>query len=126
MWTVIVWWIASDPSAIAAVVVALIGLVFVHAVLSDWRRIPFTCSYLPGKRFVFYTLTVGILAWAMFAVLGAALVSAAHSSQTRAAIIVMILGLAAWWLRRRRLATWTRSPLMFEDEFPDRPLQLQL
>lgn len=127
MWTVIVWWIAFDrSSAIAAVVVALIGLVFVHAVLSDWRRIPFTCSYLPGKRFVFYTLTVGILASAMFAVLGAALVSAASSSQTRAAIIVVILGLAAWWLRRRRLATWTRSPLMFEDEFPDRPLQLQL
>jgi Flp pilus assembly protein TadB len=95
-------------------------------VLSDWRRIPFTCSYLPGKRFVFYSLTVGVLAWALFAVVGAALVSTAHTSLSRAALIVVILLVLAWVLRRRRSAMWDRSPLMFEDEFPDQPLQLQL
>ena len=29
-------------------------------------------------------------------------------------------------LARRRLAIWGEAPLMFEDEFPDQPLQLEL
>ena len=53
-------WMAIGPAAlIAAAVVALVGLVFVHAVLLDWRRIPFTCSYLPGKRFVAQSFVLG-------------------------------------------------------------------
>ncbi|HEY1306825.1 MAG TPA: hypothetical protein VGF24_24900 [Vicinamibacterales bacterium] len=127
VWALLVWWLATGgPSPIAALVVALIGLVSVHAVLSDWRRIPFTCSYLPGKRFIFYSLTVGILAVGAFAAIGAGLVRGAQSSSTSAIVIVAVLSGAAWMLRRRRLRMWSRAPLMFEDEFPDQPLRLEL
>ncbi|HEY7190891.1 MAG TPA: hypothetical protein VH436_30275 [Vicinamibacterales bacterium] len=126
-WSLLVWWIATgDPSPTAAVVVGLIGLVAVHAVLFDWRRIPFTCSYLPGKRFIFYSITIAILAFAFFMAIGAALVTMSQRSPTRTVTIVIILAIAAWLLRRTRLGSWGQSPLMFEDEFPDRVLELQL
>jgi hypothetical protein len=126
-WSVLIWWIATGrPSATAAIVVALIGLVSVHAVLFDWRRIPFTCSYLPGKRFIFYSITIAILSFAFYMAVGAALVTIARSSTTRMVVIVMILATAAWLLRRYRLGSWGQTPLMFEDEFPDRVLELQL
>ena len=126
-WSLLVWWIATgDPVPTAAVVVGLIGLVSVHAVLLDWRRIPFTCSYLPGKRFIFYSLTIAILSFAFFMAVGAALVTTARSSPTKTVAIVMILAIAAWLLRRYRLGSWGQTPLMFEDEFPDRVLELQL
>jgi hypothetical protein len=126
-WSLLVWWIATGaPSPTAAVVVALIGLVSVHAVLFDWRRIPFTCSYLPGKRFIFYSITIAILAFAFFMAIGAALVTMARSSPVRTGVIVVILATAAWLLRSYRLGSWGQTPLMFEDEFPDRVLELQL
>jgi len=126
-WSLLVWWVATgDPEPTAAVVVGLIGLVSVHAVLFDWRRIPFTCSYLPGKRFIFYSLTIAILAFAFSMAVGAALVTMARSSPTQAVAIVMILAVAAWLLRTYRLGSWGQTPLMFEDEFPDRVLELQL
>jgi len=127
VWSLVVWWIATgQPSPTAAIVVALIGLVSVHVVLVDWRRIPFTCSYLPGKRFIFYSITVAILAFAFFMAIGSAVVTFARSSSVRAVVIMLVLATVAWLLRRQRLGSWGQTPLMFEDEFPDRVLELQL
>ena len=127
VWSLVVWWIATgQPSPTAAIVVALIGLVSVHAALVDWRRIPFTCSYLPGKRFIFYSITVAILAFAFFMAIGSAVVTMARSSPIQAVVVIMVLATVAWLLRRQRLGSWGQTPLMFEDEFPDRVLELQL
>jgi hypothetical protein len=41
-------------------------------------------------------------------------------------IITAALLIVGYWLRELRLAEWRKTPLMFEDEFPDRMLQLQL
>jgi hypothetical protein len=120
-------WVALGPTAlIAAAVVALVGLVFVHAVLLDWRRIPFTCSYLPGKRFVTHSLVFGFIAYLVFTLTGSVLVRAATAGMRPALITAAALSLAAGLLRRRRLAIWSDTPLMFEDEFPDQPIQLRL
>jgi hypothetical protein len=122
-----VMWIALGPKAvIAAIVVALVGLVIVHAVLLDWHRIPFTCSYLPGKRFVAHSLVLGFAAYTLLTLTGVLLVRAATAGAMQGAVILAALSLAAWYLRRRRLAAWTETPLMFEDEFPDQPQQLML
>ena len=99
---------------------------FVHVVLLDWRRIPFTCSYLPGKRFIAQSLFVSAGAYAVFVLTGKWMLQTAISS-TVAAIAFISLALAlAHWLRRRRLDAWTKRPLMFEDEFPDALLALHL
>jgi hypothetical protein len=110
----------------AAVAIATVGLVTVHAVLLDWRRIPFTCSYLPGKRFVAQSFFLGVGAFTVFVLSGEWLLRRAISSPW-AAIAIVGMGVAAGWLlRRRRLEEWSRRPLAFEDEFPDAVMALQL
>jgi len=122
----LLWVALGRTGLIAAAVVALVGLVFVHAVLLDWRRIPFTCSYLPGKRFVTHSLVFGFVAYLVFTIAGSGLVRAAIGGTRPALMIAAALSVAAGLLRRRRLAVWSETPLMFEDEFPDELLQLRL
>jgi hypothetical protein len=122
----ILWIAIGSTAVIGAAVVALVGVVFVHAVLLDWRRIPFTCSYLPGKRFVAHSVVIGSMAFVLFALAGVALVHAATAGTTQALAIGAVLSLVAGLLRRRRFAAWRATPLTFEDEFPDELLQLRL
>jgi hypothetical protein len=98
----------------------------VHAVLHQWRRIPFTCSYLPGKRFIGHSVIFGFFLGLLFTVFGGVLAGGAASGTGPAIIIMVILSTLAFALRRQRLALWRDSPLMFEDEFPDQPQLLEL
>lgn len=120
-------WMAHDTNALlpAAIIIA-VGLVFVHVVLLDWRRIPFTCSYLPGKRFIGHSALIGVAACILFTVTGGGFVRLATVDATLGSIVAVSLLVIGFWLRERRLLNWARTPLMFEDEFPDQPLQLQL
>lgn len=123
----VLWLALGTAGAItAAVIIALVGLVFVHGVLLDWRRIPFTCSYLPGKRLAAYTVVLGFAAFALFTSGSASLVRLAIGRPVYAVAILVILLPVAMMLRRRRLVTWREIPLMFDDELPDQPLQLGL
>jgi hypothetical protein len=120
-------WIAYEWDALlAAIVVAATGLVFVHAVLLDWRRIPFTCSYLPAKRFIGHSALIGFAACLLFTVISTGLLRTALVTINRGIVITAALLVIGFWLRERRRATWRKTPLMFEDEFPDQVLQLQL
>ena len=120
-------WLAHETAALLpAVIIASVGLVFVHAVLLDWRRVPFTCSYLPGKRFIGHSALIGVAAWLLFTLTGGGFVSLATVNARMGMIVAASLLVIGYWLRERRLVNWTRTPLMFEDEFPDQPLQLQL
>jgi hypothetical protein len=122
----VLWLALGSPALIAAGVVALVGLVFVHVVLLDWRRIPFTCSYLPGKRLIAHTLVFGFAAFVLFTAGSVQLLNLATLRARYALVIAGILALVAWLLERRRLAAWRETPLIFDDEFPDQPLQLGL
>jgi hypothetical protein len=120
-------WLAHETNALLpAAVIAAVGLVFVHAVLLDWRRIPFTCSYLPGKRFIGHSALIGVAACLLFTLTGGGFVRLATVDPTMGIIAAGSLLVIGYWLRSRRLLNWTRTPLVFEDEFPDQPLQLQL
>jgi hypothetical protein len=120
-------WLACGADALLPiVVVAAVGFVFVHLVLLDWRRIPFTCSYLPGKRFIGHSALIGVASCILFTVVSGGLVRSAIADTAQGVVVTTALLLVGYWLRERRLLTWTQMPLMFEDEFPDQPLQLQL
>jgi hypothetical protein len=122
----ILWLAHSTKALLPAVVIAAVGLVFVHAVLLDWRRIPFTCSYLPGKRFIGHSALIGVAACILFTITGGGFVRLALVDATMGMTVAASLLIVGYWLRSRRLLNWIRTPLMFEDEFPDQPLQLQL
>jgi hypothetical protein len=122
LWSVL----GGKHAAIAMLIVALVGGVFVHFVLLEWWRIPFTCSYMPGKRLIVYTVVPGFAAFVLFAAVSVRLVRAALSTTEIAIVITIGLLVIAAILRRRRFAEWKETSLIFDDELPDQPLQLGL
>lgn len=104
---------------LAAPLVALVGLVMVEALLRTWRRVPFTCSYIPGKQHVALVLIISCAAYWIFVYVAGHIISWSTLRPSRWLMIGGVL-LALWaWLRRRRLAAPDRATLEFEDEMPD-------
>ena len=60
------WMLAGPMSLMSAIVAALCGVVLVEVLLLDWRRVPFTCSYLLGKGVLPLTLLKGVFAFVFF------------------------------------------------------------
>jgi hypothetical protein len=122
----LLWATVGTQAFLGSAVIAVVGLVFLHIVLLDWRRIPFTCSYLPGKRFAAQSLFVGLGGSVVFVVASEQLLAAALAD-IAAAVVILGAGLVvSYALHRRRLKEWVRLPLIFEDEFPDTPMALDL
>ena len=46
------WWVMGHAVLAVLLVEAAIGWLLVEFLMADWRRVPFTCSYIPGKGFV--------------------------------------------------------------------------
>jgi hypothetical protein len=100
-------------------IMLLIGWAFVEAVCIDWRRLPFTCTFLFAKRPPVYTLfwVLMIFGWSVFLATTLLLVaSAGPLPWLTIAGITVALGLI---LRRYRMRTWGRWPLEFEDYLPN-------
>ena len=105
---------------------ALAALLLVEVIVREWRRIPFTCTYLPGKRVLAYTLGVLFASYAVFVYIGAAVIHWAVASAPHSVVYAGAL-LTGWLaLRRERLRTWAETPLEFEDEDPLAPRSLGL
>lgn len=108
------WWIAVGH----LVVLAFVGEILTDVFLIGFQKIPFTCSYQPGKSnapMVFAALA-GLLVL-VFTVEGVALERRALASPARYGLMIAILCVAAacarWWS-----VTRTRSPeaaLIFEE-----------
>ncbi len=123
-----VFWSVLPPlkATIALITVSLIGTIFAHGVLLEWRRIPFTCSYMPGKRMVVYTVVPSFAAFVLFTNFSVLLVHTAIKRAIYAVIIGTVVAAVSLILRRSRLTEWKQTPLMFDDELPNQPLQLGL
>ena len=111
--------LGAANALLAAIPTTLLGLVLVEWVLRHWHRIPFTCTYIPGKRQLVHSLLITFAAFVVFVNLGGGLV---HFSLTRPRGFVTVCAvlLAAFIaMRRSRLASSARVPLEFEDSLPD-------
>lgn len=96
-----------------------IGWILVEVITLDWRRIPFTCTMLFGKRPPAHTtLLVGVLFF-VFDLIGTGIVQIAISSPIAWTIWMAILIAAVAVVRAVRLQTWGTLPLEFEDYLPD-------
>jgi hypothetical protein len=90
------WWLAADH----LVVLGLLGSTVAYACLTAFRKIPFTCSYLPGKSYLHMAfLTAAFLM--LLIVRGVVFESAALRNPTSYAAMVTVLAVAAlvarWW-----------------------------
>ena len=97
---------------------------FVHVLLLDLGAIPFTCSYLPGKRFIAQSLFVSAGAYAVV-VLTAVDIAGGYSHPC-GPIALVSLGSTLAYCSAAAGSRLTKRPLMFEEEFPDALMALHL
>jgi hypothetical protein len=110
--------VLGNASVISAALTVIASLGLVEVVVSDWNRIPFTCSYLPGKRVLAYNLGVLLAAYFVFVSLGARVLRWSLTAVPHALVVAALLSGGLWLLRRTRLMTWGVSALDFEDYDP--------
>jgi len=108
----------------AFVLTTLVGLVLTEAILLPIERIPFTSSYIPGRRPVVETLLLyGISVAAFVSVLSGMIVLAVTQTWP---FIGLALALVAvlWKLHAARLDQWSTGRLEFEESLEPAVLTL--
>jgi predicted permease len=101
-------------AAAATVLTFLAALLWFEAMFRRWQKLPFTCSYLPGKKPVCFTLLRYGLAIPLLAPAGKLILS---SSGDLTAFLALFAFLAVlWWkLRAARRNTWSQCALCYEE-----------
>jgi len=114
------WMVAGPRAIVASAMTGVFGFLWVEALLRDWRRIPFTCSYMPGKHSVAQSVLLGLGVFVMVSTIGGALEMATlrGRSQAPGLVIVAVLSVLVLALRRWRRMKWRETPLAFDDELP--------
>lgn len=112
------WWVLG-PSALGVIVTeGLIGWLLVEWLMADWRRIPFTCSYIPGKGFVPHMFVKGFASYVVFTSVTTLILRGALTRPRMMLVVALIVGAAAGALRVRRTRHAQHIPLRFNDELP--------
>jgi predicted permease len=95
----------------------LVALICFERLFRDWAKLPFTCSYVPGKRPFWLLASRAAVAAIYLAVVPRALLAA---SGELAAFLAVFTGLVLFWRRWRakRLANWAEVTLLWQDS-PD-------
>ena len=122
-------WLVLGRHAIGATIVTLLcGWLLVEILMKDWARIPFTCSYIPGKGFVPQTFLTGLASFVLFTSVGAALAQFTLRGTAASWVVDAVLLSTALTLRWRRLSAARTTPLAFEDQLPTEvnPLRLSM
>lgn len=120
-------WAVLGLRAIHSTSIAFLsGIVLVELHMGQWRCIPFTCSYAPGKRFVGNTITIGVAAFVAFTTIGYGLVTFSFGHPVGWLAVMGFLGAVATQLRRGRLFVWRQTTLIFEEVLPNEVEPLRL
>lgn len=100
------------------------GWLLVECLLRQWRRIPFTCTYLPGRRAMAHTVLIVLNSYVVFTLAGVVLSHVALAHPTVVAVLLLLLAGIATALRASRLSLWRTTPLEFDAVDDGRPLGL--
>jgi hypothetical protein len=89
-------------------------------------RIPFTCSYIPGKGFVPHMFVKGFASYVFFTTITTLILRVSLARPRLGLVVALIAGAAAGALRLHRMRHAPLTPLMFDDELPTdvNPLRL--
>ena len=116
------------PVLLHILILAIVAIILVEKSLHGFRKIPFACSYLPGKANL--KVTLGCYA--------AVILFAAHQGgflefwamQRPARYVVLLVILLIWAIRARfrfcEFATLPLTPIQFEDRSPTEILTIDL
>ena len=120
------WWVLGQAAAPLIALEALMGWLVVEWTMADWRRIPFTCSYIPGKGFVPHMFVKAFATYVFFTTATTIILRIALARPRAGLVVALLVAAAAATLRRHRTRGAPLTPLMFDDELPTElnPLRL--
>jgi hypothetical protein len=99
------------------VLLVILGLVAYEWAFADWRKLPFTCSRLPGKTPLWITFLKALALVTATPIVSHLLVNTLFSGA--ALTVVVVLAAVAWKrMHAARREAWTQMPLTW-DEAPD-------
>jgi hypothetical protein len=109
------------------VVLILLGTFLVELCLLTFPKVPFTCSYLPGKANIHIAFWVGLVLLFQLVSTGARFESRMLSHPLSYAFMVFLLAIALAGLRRlNETRTSDAKELLFEEEYPADIVSLNL
>jgi hypothetical protein len=112
------WW-TLGPSALGVLIVEMsIGWLLVEWTMAGWQRIPFTCSYLPGKGFVPHMLVKGFASFVFFSTASVLVLRISLAVPLAAVIFAIVFSGTARMLSVVRARHAREAGLVFEDELP--------
>lgn len=115
----------GGPRTLASVPIALaFGWLLMECLLRQWRRIPFTCIYVPGQRMMAGQVFIVLNSYLLFTVGGVALSRAALTHPRVVAVVLVLVLLTAAALRAARVSLWRTTPLEFDAVQDDQPQRL--
>ncbi len=108
----ILGWLRASAATLLAFFAALLWF---EALFRQWEKLPFTCSYLPGQKPVWLTLTQYALAAPFLGLLGSLILYS--SGEITAFVALSTFEAAVWWkLRSARRKVWSSCPLSYEED----------
>ena len=120
------WWAMGEGLVAVLLVETAIGWLFVEFLMADWHRVPFTCSYIPGKGFVPQMCVKAFASYVVFTFATGLMLRASLGSRTAALALVTVFSVAAGVLRKRRTHRARQTSLIFEDHVPSDVTPLRL
>jgi len=125
---VLMWLWPLRPAAEHLAVLGLLGVILVEACLHDFHKIPFTCSYLPGKANVYHLFFLYAMI-SVFLLDGSATLELNSFRNTgQYTVFLMVMTFVAILMRRRTqmLARSDGQELRFEEEGDPAVIELGL
>ena len=109
-------------------VLAFLGIILAEFSFDGIQRIPFTCSYLPGKSNLYLTFWIWLFVLLMGLIGAVVNEREAFASPVATTSVLAVLGTAALFciLRNNRLADPASAELRFEEIPPDQLVSLDL
>lgn len=120
------WVLGTGNTLLGVPVMLAMGIALVEVWLARWHRIPFTCTYLPGKRPVTHTFLLLLVSFSGFTTIGFALLGRVLTRQSVLPVVLGVLVIIGGVFRWLRLEIGENRPLEFEDEPPETSYGLRL
>ena len=120
------WWVLGDDCLAVLLVEAAIGWLLVELLMADWHRVPFTCSYIPGKGFVPQMCVKAFASYVVFTFATGLMLRASLRHHAVALVLASGFSVAAGALHMRRARHARQTSLLFDDQMPSDVTPLRL
>jgi hypothetical protein len=110
------FWVIGIGAWRTMLLALLAGLAMAELMLIDWRRVPFTCTWVPGKRPLVFTIVGAFGIYVLVTSFLAAFLEASLYSWPMFLFVTGVLLMITAIARHRREQSWAAQPLQFEDE----------